>query len=184
MINNIIDNPSELNRKEQALTRKMGDILGKPGSALISVSFYSSGTGRKNSGSFLHVKNNCAIIPSPLNDYQFLGVHEWLCLTIRRPKTRPNLLTISKNLPIIPPFGPVTWLGVVKTSCVGKNKSIKAYLSPRVWEMERSAFTGKIVTKGIIHTIKSGKGGFEYQILEVPAIRRNRIIPEYLCNLE
>lgn len=104
-----------------------------------------------------------------------------MCITIRRPWGWGTLLKVAEQMPQYDPFGFVTWLGGARATprLKGKNRGAEFYIQRHVWEpKERKGFH----TKGIIHPVVIGRGGFIVYMLEIPAIQRYRVVPEYIEN--
>jgi hypothetical protein len=114
--------------------------------------------------------------PMMLKSARFIGVHECLCITLVRPSTVKSLIQIAHEIPVIEPFGPVTWL--TRTTYFQYPTTSKGgfifHIPSSVFKPLGSIFH-PIQTKGIIHNIWVRT--HEYFILEIPIFQRKYIIP-------
>jgi len=167
--------------KEIILRDWIRGLQKKDTSIIINASFYPHREGKK--GQYLYLFGMPEMYPEEDNiSMQFLGVHECLCLTLRRPALTKGIIRLAYQFRECAPLGPITWLGPVECYRRRGRKRVSCYIPRTVWDPPNASgsYTGTISTKGIIHPITAGRGGFEYWVLQIPAIRRERIDPLYI----
>lgn len=156
-------------------------LLRQPGSVIVPLTISPYSQRDKGRGHFLHLPQSCPIELVPTGGHQYIGIHECMVVTLRRPRYWNTLLKIAKDLPVIKPFGLVTWLGAIAASSWVKTVgATQLYIQRSTWDPEPRML---IRTKGIIHPYVAGRGGFTNYLLEIPAVRRDGVVPEYLENL-
>ncbi len=119
----------------------------------------------------------------PRRKPQFIGMHDCLCITLRRPSRLTTVFDIDEDLPILPIFGRTHWFGsvkVVRTSYPRKGKRIELYIARRVWHPFPTPLDATLDTTGVIHRFKAGKGLFTYYVMEFPGFQKNRVSAAYV----
>ncbi len=160
------------------LDKHINRLANKEQSVLITASIYPQKKRSTYRGLPGHIISISGAFPLELEvEDQFLGVHKCMCLTLRRPRTVTNLIEISRELPALQPFGNIIWLGRVHMYQL--KTSIKGYIPPLVWSPQGTEFDGVLKCMGIVHPVLKGVG-FQYYLLEIPAIQRDQLVPGYL----
>ncbi|MHC4464078.1 MAG: hypothetical protein ACYS30_22010 [Planctomycetota bacterium] len=150
--------------------RKVGcEVMGP---VVVSVRIYPSRQGGKVVGHYIKVSGLFVAGKPDLCRIQLVGVHDFLCVTIVRPKQIDSLFGVASDLKETRKWGPVTWVGGVK--CYPTTSGFKIYLPKRLWmHDEDSAFntcfctTGLVTWERSIHWPRDG-----YVILTVPVLNR------------
>jgi|GEM_PF-5894146 len=109
---------------------------------------------------------------------QFVGMHEHLVITLKRPSFIDNLFHISDKVPEIKPFGRTIWLG----TCRYGHSNPRSQQSGWVIEVPSNTCTvaephlrngERISLKAILHNINKLKGiRREMLLLEFPSLPR------------
>lgn len=171
---------------QEQVDRHLSKILREDTSYPISVGVHHAVQGR---GHYLWLSNkntSLPIDPAPALDVRhFIGVHQCMCLTIRRPSRINSLLKVSKELPTVDPFGRIIWLGAIRILPPKKgfpNCGNRAYIPKTIWDPRGSQSGSTYRTTGVVHTYhaKNGKDQFEYVLLELPAFQGDSLLPSYL----
>jgi hypothetical protein len=166
-------------KRNERLERIATRLITQPGSILVPVTITPTKETELARGHHLYISSCCPISPEPTGDVQWVGVHDHLCVTLRRPVSWTSLLQVAKDLPIIEPFGIVTWMGATRQKRLrSKDGGTSFYLRQVLWNpKERVSFK----TKGIIYPITVGR--FKVYVLDIPAIQREKVVPDYIEEL-
>jgi hypothetical protein len=124
-------------------------------------------------GRYIHIGGIFKMGAPKLKRRQFIGIHKHLILTINYPDYTRDVLGIAADLPGIPSFGNVTWIGTVK--CTLFRKGLYFYIPRRVWGIEDIDLEEPVRTTSTV-TILYGEEGGCYHILNVPLFDR-----QYFC---
>jgi len=138
----------------------------------------------KLAGHYLCFRKGARLVFEPTNHYHYLGIHECLCLTVRRPPGDGGIWQHGQCLNTIPPFGRTQWIGQVMVSSKHiKSYSNRIYLPLAIWKPHTPVIGKRIHTHAIIHDITGqtpyGRKDFKYTIAEFPAFGRNGLFPQY-----
>lgn len=169
-------------RNLEKFNRKISELAGSKGSFVVDVSVCPRRCHVTTNPSYTLRITSRAKLGIPLQSPQFLGAHECLVATLRRPNNYKTLLDIGRALPHLEDFGYITWLGSVsQIKFAQKNSECTSLNIPaRVWAPGSGPLAGAFKTKGVVHPVTAEPGGFIYYLLEVPAIQRDKILPCYL----
>lgn len=115
------------------------------------------------------------------------GIHDCLFIVVWTDIIRPSVSTVADDLPAIPPFDKILWLGgVLPFNC---NNVMRRQYKKTMWNFsifmppfsvpdplrkEPKPFT----CQGIYHNI-TGISGSRYVLIHIPAITRYDIIPQF-----
>jgi hypothetical protein len=121
-----------------------------------------------------------AFEPVGKHEPQYMGVHECMILTIRRPKHVVDMLDIAKDLPRVEPFGDIIWLGsVLAVQTRPSKRALRFSIPHRVWQ-PRAPIDGICRCQAVIRPYPSPRSRFIYYVMEVLAIQRKHVVPEFL----
>lgn len=178
-----------MSAETERVNKRILSLLQSPSNSLVDITIRPP---RDFNPNFLYfnVPTWCPVDASPKGEPQFVGIHGCLLFTVRRPSWAHTIIQIGKHLPSFAPFGPITWLGKVRTvptELRGTGKHGICYHLPfSIWpppasftEMLGKRLKNTLHTSAIIHEVFVTTGNFQYYIMEVPGIRRDGILPSY-----
>lgn len=172
-------------RKEQVLDNQMLRFLREPGSFMtpLSVRPHVQGEGY-TPGHYIYLLNPWPLLANPIGGkhYHFVGIHDCMCITLRRPENIITMLRIARDLPSLEPFGAITWLGGVKIYSGSPKRCGRIYIPNILWNPCDTPLSGVVHTHAVIHPVKSARSNFIYYLMEIPAFQRDRILSRYFTS--
>jgi hypothetical protein len=136
-------------------------------------------------GHYIATRKGTPLSFDPENVIHYIGVHECLCLTIRRPPFLEDMLTQTQCLGEVPPFGQVVWLGGFKAQPKSlKNRTRRMYIPMTLWKPPRQLRGRRLWAHGIVHPVK-GTGQcsrFEYWVMDLPVFHRDQVLERYILD--
>ncbi len=161
------------------------------GTILLSCSVYPHVISRKITskkshsylmGHYFSFKKGTPLFFEPSFECQFVGVHDCLCMTIRRPMQCKDMLGIASRVREIPPFGNIAWLGAVAVRTYQKHSRAvgRIYVPTSVWTPPKRIIGKRIRVNALIHEVKTGLSPFKLKVMEFPAFQRNEILDQYI----
>lgn len=171
-------------RKADKTDRKLHELFQAPKNIIVTMSLYPHISSKGiEAGCYIYIPDCCPLFlegQSPVVQTQFIGIHDCLCITLRKPPNVTTLPDITKQLPDAGTLGSVVWMGTIRGWPSSSGRGLRFYIPKFIWETI-SPPIGRIVrTRGIVHPVKSGKGMFEYWLLTIPAVQYKHLVPLYL----
>ena len=175
-------------RKVTVFRQHVRDLSKAEGSLLLSCAVYPHVINRMGKsllmGHYISLKKGTPLFFDPNDQCHFVGVHECLCMTVRRPISCKDMLSIATKVREIPPFGQVAWLGAVTIRSWQKNTGAvgRIYVPSSVWKPPNRIIGKRIRVSVIVHELsaKCTNGQFRYKLMEFPAFQRDEILDQYI----
>jgi len=123
---------------------------------------------KKRAGSYIRTHKMFPMAPAIVAE-QFLGIHQWMCITLFRPMDVNTTLGISQLIPKVGVYREIVWLGKVK--CYPLANDVKIYIPSELWKPKVEVFGEVWRTTAFVQAVRTKRRGVCY-LLNIPLLTK------------